>query len=192
VKDAAGSAGLRQQALKVLAAAAQKDGADEARKLAAELATGKVAEAKKGAAPDWPALIGNLDDLMTPLATKAKGGEGIHPDLQYTAKLKGQNGVEALIIALSNKKPSDASVGKMSKELELLGYRVATMGALALRRGPGKKHANEVKEWDEQSIVMRESAIDLAVAARKKDGAAVFESTRRLINSCVECHANFK
>ena len=166
---------------------------EEARKLAAELATGKGTNGKKtGPAPDWKAIIGDIGDAMNPLATKAKGGEGIHADLQYNAKVKNQNGIEALIIALSGKKLSDANLGKMSKELELLGYRVATLGALTLRRGPGKKNRDDVKQWDEQSIVMRDSSIDLAHAARKKDAATVFSASAKLVNSCVECHSNFK
>ena len=202
VKDVASAAGLRRKAIKVATLAAKKETADEARKLAADLAMVKLdakgkgdaktkTDPKGGATIDWPAAIGDIADIMTPLASKAKGGEGIHADLQYTTKLKMQNGTEALLIALSAKQLTAANAKKMARELEIVGYRVATIGALTRRRGP-HKNKEDAKVWDEQSVIMRDSGIDLAVAAEKKDAASIFAASRKLVGTCVLCHDAFK
>ncbi len=189
------SAGLLQPALAVRIAdlGARKSGAEEARALAIKLASGKVNDKVLADVKDWRAAIGDIKDIMYPFATRAKKGEGIHPALQYNDKLKKQNGIEALINALAAKKLSEANLGKMAHELELLGYRVATIGALTLQRGPAeKKKGIEDRLWDEQAVVMRDAAVELAVAAGKKDGPAILEASKRLENTCVECHMNFK
>jgi hypothetical protein len=187
-------AGLPQpaEAVKIADLGARKDGAEAARKLAITLAMGKAGE-KTVDVKDWRGAIGDIKDIMYPFATRAKKGEGIHADLQYNDKIKKQNGIEALINALAAKKMTETNLGKMSKELELLGYRVATIGALTLQRGPAeKKKGIEDRLWDEQAVVMRDAAIELAEGARKKDGSAILEACKRLENTCVECHMNFK
>ena len=202
LKDVTSASGVRQKALKVATLAGSKDSADEARKLAADLAAVKIdvktkgdskgkTDVRGGPAIDWPMAIGDINDVMTPLASKAKGGEGIRADLQYTAKLKSQNGTEALLIALSAKPLSAANAKKMSKELEVVGYRVATIGALTRRRGP-HKNKEDAKLWDEQATIMRDSGVDLAVAAEKKDVASINAASRKLMGTCVLCHDAFK
>jgi hypothetical protein len=190
-KDPTASAGLRHKAIKVATLAAQKDGDEQARKLAAELAPAK--SDAKAAIPtiDWPAAIGDVVDLMTPLANKTKGGEGIATELQYLAKVKSQNGTEALLVSLATKQLTVANAGKMAKELELVGYRVATIGALTRRRGP-TRHKDEAKLWDEQATIMRDASVDLAEAARKKDVTVILAASKRLVSACAECHATFK
>ncbi len=147
---------------------------------------------KEGRGTTLKEPIGDINDVMTLFASHAKGGEGVHPDLHYSPKVKNQNGSEALINALAAKKLTDANVAKMAKELELLGYRVAVIGSLTLERGPGDKKKGEAKEWNEHAIVMRDAAIELADGARKKDGPAILEACKRLENTCVECHSVFK
>lgn len=181
------------QAVKIADLGAHKDGAAAARKLAIKFATGKADEKDAAEIKNWRSAIGDVKDIMYPFATYAKKGEGIHADLKYNDKMKNQNGIEALINALATKKMTDANLGKMSKELELLGYRVATIGALTLQRGPAeKKKGIEDRVWDEQAIMMRDAAVELAEGARKKDGPAILEASKRLENTCVECHAYFK
>jgi hypothetical protein len=79
----------------------------------------------------------------------------------------------------------------MAKELELVGFRVATIGALTRRRGP-HKNKDDAKRWDDQSVVMRDAGVDLAETAGKKNAAGILAASKRLVDSCVECHANFK
>lgn len=190
-KDPTASAGLREKAITIATLAAVKDGGDKARKLAAELAQTKGDAKAKIPTIDWPAAIGDIVDLMTPLANKTKGGEGIPIELQYTAKLKSQNGTEALLVALATKQLSIANTGKFAKELELIGYRVAIIGALTRRRGP-TKHKEEAKLWEEEATVMRDVGAELAEAARKKDAPGILTASKRLVSACAECHATFK
>jgi hypothetical protein len=189
-KDTAGPTAMRQKAVQI-ATLAQKDAAAEARKLAAELTLSKTATKETGPSVDWLAVIGSIADVMTPLANKSRGGDGLPPELQYNAKLKKLNGVEALIVALSDKQLSATNAGKMAKELELTAYRVATIGSITRRRGP-HKNKDDVKIWDAQSIIMRDAGVELADGARRKDVAAILAASKRLINTCVECHQNFK
>jgi hypothetical protein len=193
-KDNVGSTTLRQSAIQIATLAGKADTAEEARKLAAALTVPKsgASGTTKGAPTiDWPVAIGRIRAVMVPLASKAKGGEGIAMELQYTAPLKKQNSSEALLAALATKKLSAANAGKVTKELELLAYRMATIGALTRRRGP-TKNKDDAVQWDEQAVLMRDSAADLADAARKKDLAAIMAASNRLVGTCVECHANFK
>jgi hypothetical protein len=179
------------QALQLAYLAGKGKGA-EARKYATDLAAG-TAVVPTTAPKNWVTAIGDIGDLMDLFRGKAKGGEGITEDLQYNAKLKNQNGIEALINALATKKLTDANADKMAKELEILGYRVATIGALTLQRGPAeKKKEDDEKVWKEQATVMRDSAVALAEAAQKKNAAGILEASKKLENSCIECHASFK
>jgi hypothetical protein len=183
---------VQVSAVRLAQEAAKSDTADAARKRAAKIAAGKFDDLSAVRVVSLRMVIGDIKDVMMPFANQAKGGEGVHPDLHYSAKVKNQNGSEALINALAAKKLTDANVAKMSKELELLSYRVAVIGSITIERGPGEKKKGEEKLWDEQAIVMRDAAIELAEAARKKDAAAIVEACKRLENSCVECHASFK
>jgi hypothetical protein len=190
-KDPTTTAGLRLRAITIATLAAEKDGGEKARKLAAELAQAKGDAKAKIPTIDWPAAIGEIVDLMTPLANKAKGGEGIPAELQYSAKLKSQNGTEALLVALATKQLSVANTGKFAKELEMIGYRVATIGALTRRRGP-TKNKEEAKLWDEEAAEMRDLGVELAEASRKKDAPAILAASKRLVSACAECHATFR
>jgi hypothetical protein len=190
-KDPTATAGLRHKAITIATLAAEKDGGDKARKLAAELAQAKGDAKAKIPSIDWPAAIGDIEDLMTLMANKAKGGEGLPADLQYTAKLKSQNGTEALLVALATKQLSVANTGKFAKELEVIGYRVATIGALTRRRGPTKKK-EEAKLWDEEATEMRDLGVELAEASRKKDAPGILAASKRLVSACAECHVTFK
>jgi hypothetical protein len=180
---------------------AKKDKAKIVAILAGTLAKDKLDSPNVFEEPkDWPKTIGELKPLMTLFETKAKKGEGLHPDLHYSAKIKNANGIEAMIYAMADKKLTDANAAKVSKELELLAYRVAVIGEITRVRGPagypkgenkGEKKP-DAKVWTEQSVVMRDASVELAVAARKKDSEAILEACKKLENTCVECHADYK
>ena len=128
------------------------------------------------------------DLMMKLMFSKAKGGEGIHPDLQYLPKLKNLNGIEALLGALANKKLSDENLAKVSKELPPLAYRVAVIGALTHEFTPKK----DVEKWRDYSLTMRDASVALAEASAKKDAEGILKSALAIESSCIDCHSVFK
>jgi cytochrome c556 len=130
----------------------------------------------------------SLDVLMEIFRNKSKGGEGIPADLQYHPKLKNTNGVEALIGALSSKKLSDENAEKVSKELPLLAYRVAVVGAVTHEMAPEKGAA----QWRELASQMRDASVALAEAAGKKNADGIQKAATTLEDSCTKCHGAFK
>ena len=189
--DPAALAGFRQKALKIAQLAGESDNAEEARKAAREILTLRWNVKPVGPAIEWSAAIGDVADLMSPLAAKAKRGDGIAPELQYLAKLKTDNGIESLLQSLAAKKLTATNAKKMSRELELVGFRVATIAALTRRRGP-HKHKEDAPLWEEQSVKMRDAAVELADVAEKKDSAAILTVSQRLVATCKACHTAFK
>ena len=149
-----------------------------------------AASAAKGAA-DLKGVKGQLAELQWMMETfrgKAKGGEGLHADLQYHPKLKNLNGTEAFIGAIAGKKLSDENLDKVAKELPNFAYRVAVMGSITHEFAPAKGAG----QWQEISVKMRDASIALAEAALKKNADGVFKAAQTLENSCTQCHMVFK
>ena len=115
--------------------------------------------------------------------------DGIHADLQYQPKLKNQNSIEALIGALAAKKLSEDNLGKVEKELPLLSYRIAVMANVSQYAVPATK---DPERWIKLASDMRESALALAKAAKKKDANGIFKAADTLQESCINCHREFK
>jgi hypothetical protein len=127
-------------------------------------------------------------DMMKIYRNKAKGGEGIHDELQYQPKLKNQNGIESLIGALAAKKLSDDNLAKVEKELPLLSYRIAVTASLTQYAAPEKGK----ERWNALAVEMRESALALAESAHKKNADGILMAADALQNSCTQCHREFK
>lgn len=187
----ADAAALRQHALKLARAIIQKKGL--APGLAQQL-KGKLTFDKNVPGDFSPKeTLSDVSPLMDLLRNKSKGGEGLAPSLQY-GKLKNLNGGEALIGALSSKKLTETNVKKMSRELELFADRVAVLGSLTHAYAPAMKSekGGTRADWHAQSLAMRDAAIALAEAARKKDGAGIQTASQRLEQSCTLCHKKFQ
>jgi hypothetical protein len=165
---------------------------------------GKLAEARnlleKGTA-DRGSFDGDLTktgavlkDVMDHYKTKGKGGEGVHPSLQSNIKLKGtQNGIEEKIRTLVLKKQTPAVLDKESEELALLAYRIAAVAELTYEFTPAKKVGKkDPADWRQNSLGMRDAAVELAEAAQKKDAEAVFKASNRLNSACSQCHSTFR
>lgn len=147
------------------------------------------------AAPKTPAdktskkeYLQELQWMMENFRGKAKGGEGLHADLQYHPKLKNLNGTEAFLGAIAGKKLSDENLDKIARELPSFAYRTAVMGAITRAFAPEKGAA----QWHELSDKMRDSSIALAEAAQKKNGEGILKAAQMLENSCTQCHMVFK
>jgi hypothetical protein len=179
----------------LLHAALKKKDMGEAKKLAAALLTAKAAAGKATpvTAEQWGKALTKAE-LMDHFRPKAKGGDGMHPDLQNNIKFKGAlNGVEEKIRYLSLKELTPAGMKKESKELELLGYRAAVVGALTYLYAPAKKEGNkDPEDWRRYSIATRDSGVTLAAAAAKGDAAALLKAGNALNSACSQCHAEFR
>lgn len=137
---------------------------------------------------DWTKVLRATEPMMKMFLTSAKGGEGIHADLQYHPSLKNLNGIEALISKLATKKLSDDNLAKVEKELPNLGYRLAVVASITHEFTPKK----EVEKWRDLSRDMRDASVALGEAAHKRNGDGVLKAAMALENSCVECHSVFK
>ena len=171
----------------------QKDGLDKAKKLAGDLVAGNTKVAKTLIHKNLGGLLEKAD-LMDHFHTLAKGGDGMHPELQSNIKFKGAlNGTEEKLRYLSLKELSPTAMKKEAKELQLLGYRTSVVGALTYLYAPAKKMgAKDPEDWRRFSITMRDSAAELATAAAKGDTAAVFKAGNTLNSSCSQCHGTFR
>jgi hypothetical protein len=137
---------------------------------------------------DWKSRLPEMEEFMVFFRNKSKGGEGLHPDLQYQAKLQNLNGIEAFISALSKKKLNDANMDKVAKELPILAYRVAVFSAITYELAPAKGAG----QWRDFSNKMRDASIALAESAQNKNAAAVQKSAESLETTCTQCHSAFK
>ncbi|MCI0458117.1 MAG: hypothetical protein L0Z62_14230 [Gemmataceae bacterium] len=193
-KEPGEGAALRAAALKIAKLAAQKGKAAEARKMAASVAALKGEAGAKGDFGKPQDYVEERHDVMEHFKTKMKGGEGLHPLLQSNIRLKGtQNGIEEKIRNLAMKKIADAALAKEADELALMAYRAAVVGALAHSYLPKPKaKGGTIAEWRELSLAMRDAAIALAEAAKKKDAEAVFKASTSLNSSCNQCHSAFR
>lgn len=149
-----------------------------------------IASAPKAPAEvkNWKLHLNELQWMMENFRGKAKGGEGLHPDLQYVQKLKNLNGTEAFLGAIAGKKLSGENFEKIQKELPNFAYRVAVMGSITHEFPPAKDAA----QWRELAAQMRDSAVAVAAAAQKKDADGMFKAAQALENTCTKCHMVFK
>jgi hypothetical protein len=182
--------GVRERAIR-LAQALTKSTIPQAKMLAGDLLKQKPDLTKKLSIP-WDTLLTSAE-LMDHLRPKAKGGDGMHPDLQSNVKLKGAlNGIEEKVRALGMKELNETGMKKEAKEMELMAYRIAVVGALTYNFAPPKAGKKDPVLWREYSLKMRDGGVELAAAAQKGDTAAVLKSSSNLYSSCTQCHGVFK
>lgn len=178
-------------ALELHDALQRKDGLEAAKKLVADLAAGKTKA--RAAIKTWNKLLEPVD-LMDHFRTAAKGGDGMHPDLQNNIKFKGAlNGIEEKIRYLALKELPANTLKKEAKELELLGYRTAVVGSLTYLFAPATKKGNrDPNDWRRFSLGMRDASLALSAAAAKGDATAMTRAANALNSSCSQCHGVFR
>jgi hypothetical protein len=173
-----------------------KDKIPQARRIADLLTSGKLPSPRNGlVVVNMKKLFGGeVLAIMDHLRTKAKGGDGIHEALQTNIRLKGAlNGIEEKVRSLAMKKLTDAAMKKSAAEMVLFGYRLAVFAEVTDDFVPAQKIGKkDPKVWHELSRQMRDSALEMAQASKKKDAAAVFDAGNRLNTSCNQCHSVFR
>jgi hypothetical protein len=151
--------------------------------------------AKLGPVPAINFLAGR-EDIMSAMKRKGKGGDGIHPDLQTTARLAGaSNGIEEKIKLLRLAKLTVPRMTKESKQLALMAYKIAGLAQLAREwsaKIPRRAGQKTRKDWQRWSNDMRDEALRLAAAAEGLNVNQVFAVAKKLDNTCVTCHKVFK
>jgi hypothetical protein len=184
--------GTRETALMLANALNTKDQLAAARELATRLLNAKPGPNAKLDSINWRALL-EAPKLMQHFLPKNEGGDGIHPDLQSDAGLKGaKNGILEKIRTLTTTELTADAIAKEAKELELFGYRTAVIGSLTYYLVPTKMKANKTpEEWRTLAIQMRDNSTKLAGAAERGDKAAVFKASTDLRSACSRCHNVF-
>jgi Cytochrome C' len=194
IKDGAGEDldGTATTATALFNALKEKD-VDKAKKLAGDLTAGNTKTTKTAILKDLGGLVDKAD-LMDHFRPLAKGGDGMHPDLQSNIKFKGAlNGIEEKIRNLAMKELTPERMKKEAKELQMLAYRTAVAGSLTYLYAPAKKVGDKnPDDWRRYSVAMRDSAVELAMAAAKGDTAAVARAGNTLNSACSQCHTEFR
>jgi hypothetical protein len=166
---------LRDTALR-LGDALKRNKLDIARKEAATLARLPAdAKGKPESVPLMDKRI-SLAEVMNHFAEPADGGVGLSKRLKALMK-QGRDG--ALPRAALN------------DEVALLALQLAALGEL-VKGHTDNKVAKKPRDWKEHSDDLRRSGLDLAKAARAKDGKAAWKALNQLDDSCAGCHAKFK
>jgi hypothetical protein len=107
---------------------------------------------------------------------------------QFRTTRLGGLGIEALLDELAVSKDGKVPTEALTDELRRLAYRTALAAELARDHLP-KENPNE---WQTRLGEMRKSAVELAEAAKAKDGKAAFTAVERLNSSCNKCHLKFR
>jgi hypothetical protein len=186
----------RDAGLKLAKAASAGKGADknEVKQLAQALTKVKGNGRANGAFIPLRDYLDDEADVMLPFKVVSKGGDGLSKNLQTNQKLKGAlNGIEEKIRALGQKQLPANRIKVEAGDLALMADKVAAIANLTHAWAPkndnGKKKRQDWLDW---SLEMRQHALDLAKAARKKDAAAVFDMAQKLNSNCTNCHGVFK
>jgi hypothetical protein len=168
--DAAQRATVRDAALDVAALVKDKKFPEALKK--AETLTDLKADphAKKEAVPLGKVI--EIDDVMWQFRSTKLGGLGLED------RFNDLNG-----------SPDTASlVRELTPQLVLDAYLTAVAAELTAAHMP-KENA---KDWKALSDEMRNRSLELAAAARKKDGKAAFQALGKLNRSCDKCHQQFR
>jgi hypothetical protein len=195
LKDKVGNPeGVRAAAVQLQGLIDSKDKKAEAKKLIASILTFEGVAPARDEVLNFKELILDDDHLMLAFEMKDKGGDGIDPALQISKRLEGsQNGSENLFNFLARKAPKADDLGKAARELELLSYWTAVAGEVTLELKPKKKaEGDNGQVWEKTSIQMRDAAVELALAANRKDGEGVSQAALRLQDSCLACHRLYR
>ena len=187
-------AGMRDAALKLAKAAGDSAKPDVIKKLVEDLTSAKPNAGGPSGPVKWKDYLDDQDEVMTPFKTLPKGGDGLPPSLQSNARLKGTlNGVEEKIRELAKRALRPNLVAKEAPDIALMADKVAVLAQLNYEFAPEKDEGmKKVKDWKEWSVEMRQTALELAEAARKADAQKIFAASQKVNSNCNKCHGIFK
>lgn len=186
--------GIRNAALRLAAILGEKDKAAEAKQLVAAIESLKGVAKAEHQGLDFKSYVRNDYYLMVPYMQKEKGGDGLPKALQFSSRLRGsQEFIENLFSYLSRRPLRSKYLDGAHRELELAAWRTAVSGQMIAAYQPKRKSKKrDPVVWAKTSRQMIAHAVEMAHAARKKDGVALQKAASGILKSCVECHKVFQ
>jgi hypothetical protein len=124
--------------------------------------------------------------IMKQLKLRTAGGIGIGDKPGAVTP----DGIEAKLIGMARKPLPPAELDKASADFAKAAYVMAAIAEICEDKCPlkEKKGDKDPKEWKQWSLDMKKYAVEVAEAAKKKDGAAVQAAARNLNSTCNNCH----
>jgi hypothetical protein len=107
---------------------------------------------------------------------------------QFRAASSGGLGIEDRLDTLGRSPDETIPAKELTEPLLLDAYRSAVAAELL----HGHQPKEDAKEWHKLAEVMRRQSLDLAAAARAKDGKAAFQAVNQLNRTCDKCHQVFR
>ncbi len=158
----------------------------------------KIADAyKKGDAASAQAQVAalakkaaKLEDVKNAFKLRDKGGLGVGT----TPGKIVPDGIELKLLALGRGPLAAADLANQADALEQMAFRIAVVAdvtALKPQTKVGSPKATP-QNWAIWAHDMRAGAVDLIMAARKKDAQAIQAAAVKLNASCTSCHDAFK
>lgn len=176
---------MREAVLK-LAGVIEKKDAEETKKQAAALA--KRFQGKK---PEF-----DMEDLMHLLHMRTKKNMRGNLGLGVGAKPMeiSPDGIEKKVDDLGEKALTGKQMEDEAKALEEMGYRMVAVAEIALLAPPIEKDTGKkkVKDWNKWSLEMRDTALQFAEAAKKKEPATLHKVAEKASKNCFTCHDIFR
>jgi hypothetical protein len=155
-------------------------------KMADMIEKNDAAGAKKQAAAMKDA---ELLDAMNLLALRSRKGLGVGADPD---KIK-PDGIEAKLIGMGRKPLPQAQLEKEAADLARMAYVIAAISEVARVKVPEKDEGQKKrKDWIMWSEEMRQSAEQLARAAKAKNAAETKTAAAKVNSSCNNCHGVFR
>ena len=159
----------------------------------------KIADAyKKGDAASAQAQVAalakkaaKLEDVKNAFKLRDKGGLGVGT----TPGKIVPDGIELKLLALAEVLWQPLVNGEQADALEQMAFRIAVVvGAFTALKPQTKVGSPKAtpQNWAIWAHDMRAGAVDLIMAARKKDAQAIQAAAVKLNASCTTCHDAFK
>jgi cytochrome c556 len=169
--DDKGNKEVREAVLKLAAAVEKSDAAEQK----------KQTEALKKE---------DLSEIMDQFKLRKSGGIGVGS----TPGAHTPDGIELKIINLGKKALAKSDLDKQADDIAKAAYVAAAIAELAQYKCPVqvKKGEKDPKDWQKWSAGMKESALELAKAAKAKDPAKVHAAAGKLNSNCQNCHGVFR
>jgi hypothetical protein len=152
----------------------------------------KKADDAKKMAGDLASKIEDMEPAMNVMKPREDGGFGFGPKAGSEPK---EDGIEAKVQALAKDKLEAAELAKQANDLAQMAFTIAAVSHVAQAKGmPKDAKKGKPEDWKKWAESMNKDALELADLA--KGGKATPEQihvvAKRLDGTCTKCHDTFK